>query len=183
MFYWPKTNGWKTVRSLFITRQKPELRTIAELRRYVERPIKLIAVDEVEFNELLAKAYERDSSHTHQMVQDLDEISDFSSIADAISPTDDLLDQEDDAPVIRLINALLAEAIQKNASSTYRNISPTGFFISHCGGFEKLRDWRRHVQHAGVRIKVWQQTCRKTNPSGRTNVVADRGRELDVRVL
>ena len=168
-------------------KQKPELRTIAELRRYVERPIKLIAVDEVEFNELLAKAYERDSSHTHQMVQDLDEISDFSSIADAISPTDDLLDQEDDAPVIRLINALLAEAIQKNASDVHIETFPNSvvFRFRIDGVLREIERLRRHVSAMLVsRIKVMAKLdiAEKRIPQdGRTSLRIG-GRELDVRV-
>ena len=33
--------------------------------------------------------------------------------------SDDLLEQEDDAPIIRLINALLTEAVKENASDIH----------------------------------------------------------------
>src|SRR5690606_13673157 len=39
--------------------------------------------------------------------------------ADALPETSDLLEQEDDAPIIRLINALLQEAIRENASDIH----------------------------------------------------------------
>ena len=168
-------------------KQKPELRTIAELRRFVDRPIKLVPVDELEFNELLAKAYEHDSSQTLQIVQDLDEVSDFSSIADAIAPTEDLLDQEDDAPVIRLINALLAEAIQKNASDVHIETFPNSvvFRFRIDGVLREIERLGRRVAPMLVsRIKVMARLdiAEKRIPQdGRTSLRIG-GRELDVRV-
>jgi general secretion pathway protein E len=44
---------------------------------------------------------------------------DLASLADSTAIVDDLLDQSDDAPVVRLINALLSEAIKENASDIH----------------------------------------------------------------
>lgn len=41
------------------------------------------------------------------------------ALADQVPETEDLMEQEDDAPIIRLINAILGEAIRENASDIH----------------------------------------------------------------
>ena len=53
------------------------------------------------------------------MVEGLGNDLDLASLADQIQETEDLLEQEDDAPIIRLINAILGEAIAENASDIH----------------------------------------------------------------
>src|SRR5690606_33606947 len=53
------------------------------------------------------------------MAVDFDERADLSAIADALPEPEDLLESEDDAPIIRLINALLTEAVQQGASDIH----------------------------------------------------------------
>ncbi len=102
-----------------VHRVKPSLTTLAELKRYARKPLKLRAVGEDEFEQLLASTYARDSSEARQMVEDLGDEMDLASLAESLPTTEDLLEQEDDAPIIRLINALLAEAIREGASDIH----------------------------------------------------------------
>jgi type II secretory ATPase GspE/PulE/Tfp pilus assembly ATPase PilB-like protein len=44
---------------------------------------------------------------------------DLAALAEQVPETEDLLEQEDDAPIIRLINAILGEAIKENASDIH----------------------------------------------------------------
>jgi general secretion pathway protein E len=44
---------------------------------------------------------------------------DLYTLAEELPDTDDLLDSEDDAPIIRLINAMLTEAIKEKASDIH----------------------------------------------------------------
>ena len=53
------------------------------------------------------------------MVEDMGDEMDLASLADALPTTEDLLDQQDDAPIVRLINALLSEAIRESASDVH----------------------------------------------------------------
>ncbi len=99
--------------------QMPALRTLAEARRYLARPFKLRLVEQAVFDEMLAQAYARDSSEARQMVEDLGDEMDLASLADSVPRTEDLMEQEDDAPIIRLINAVLAEAIREGASDVH----------------------------------------------------------------
>jgi general secretion pathway protein E len=104
-----------------LVRHRPDvsLASLAELRRYLGRPFVLEAVPEERFNGLLTDAYENESSQTMQMMGDLGEDTDLFSIAEQLQEPEDLLDSEDDAPIIRLINALLTEAVKENASDIH----------------------------------------------------------------
>ncbi len=92
---------------------------LAELRRFLGRPLVLEQVNDDLFDSMLAAAYEHDSSQAMQMMEDLGEDTDLFSIAQQLPETEDLLESEDDAPIIRLINALLTEAVKENASDIH----------------------------------------------------------------
>jgi general secretion pathway protein E len=98
---------------------QPSLTTLAEVRRIAKRELAVRMVGEEEFENLLTAAYSRDSSEARQMVEDLGDEMDLASLANSVPETEDLLEQEDDAPIIRLINALLAEAIREGASDVH----------------------------------------------------------------
>ena len=90
---------------------------IAEVRRYMRVPLKLERVPEAEFDTLLRLAYEG-GSYTMQAVEGLDETTDLAHLAQDL-PEQDLLDSDDDAPIIRLINAVLTQAVRENASDIH----------------------------------------------------------------
>jgi general secretion pathway protein E len=90
---------------------------IAEVRRYMRVPLKLERVPEAEFDNLLRLAYEG-GSYTMQAVEGLDETTDLAHLAQDL-PEQDLLDSDDDAPIIRLINAVLTQAVRENASDIH----------------------------------------------------------------
>ncbi len=71
------------------------------------------------FEHQLTRTYQSDSSETLQMVQGIGDQMDLASLADSVSETEDLLDQQDDAPIIRLINGLLQEAIREGVSDIH----------------------------------------------------------------
>ncbi|WJW75178.1 type II secretion system ATPase GspE [Thiohalobacter sp. IOR34] len=100
-------------------RQDATPAAIAELRRVLGRPLALEPVDAEQFEALLAVAYEQDSGQAMQMMEDLGEDTDLLHVAEALPEPEDLLESEDDAPIIRLINALLTEAIKENASDIH----------------------------------------------------------------
>jgi general secretion pathway protein E len=91
---------------------------IAEVRRYMRVPLKLERVPDVEFDNLLRLAYEG-GSYTMQAVEGLDEATDLAHLAQDLPEHADLLDSDDDAPIIRLINAVLTQAVRENASDIH----------------------------------------------------------------
>jgi general secretion pathway protein E len=95
------------------------LMAIQETQRIVEAVLPLSAVNEADFAEAVNRAYQTDSDETMQMVEGLGDSMDLSSLADSVPETTDLLDQVDDAPIIRLINAILTEAVREEASDIH----------------------------------------------------------------
>jgi len=92
---------------------------LAELRRFMGIPLRLRAVGDAEFDRLLATAYEHGSDQAMQVAEGIDGDTDLSRVAQQLAEPEDLLESEDDAPIIRLINALLTEAIKENASDVH----------------------------------------------------------------
>lgn len=98
---------------------QPSREIFAELRRYFNKPLELEAVSDEVFNAHLVRAYETDSTTAMQMVEDLGESLDLSDLMHQLPKAEDLLEKQDDAPIIRLLNALLSEAIKEGASDLH----------------------------------------------------------------
>jgi general secretion pathway protein E len=94
-------------------------RILAELRRGLGVPLKLEPLTPEAFERLLQQSYENRSGQTMQAMEDIGDDLDLSRIAESMPEPADLLESEDDAPIIRLINALLTEAIKENASDIH----------------------------------------------------------------
>ncbi len=54
-----------------------------------------------------------------QMLEGLDDNTDLAHLAEDIPESSDLLESDDEAPIIRLINALLTQAVKENASDIH----------------------------------------------------------------
>ncbi len=98
---------------------QPGIEVLAELRRCLGQAFHLQAVSESEFQRRLTQAYQRDNNAAVQMAEDISADVDLSRLADEIPDAGDLMDAEDDAPIIRLINAILSQAIRDQASDIH----------------------------------------------------------------
>lgn len=94
-------------------------RTFCELNRVTQGELRFEQVSPEYFEESLSLSYQNNSEEAMQMVEGLGDDMDLASLADSVSETEDLLEQEDDAPIIRLINAILTEAVKNNASDIH----------------------------------------------------------------
>ncbi|MHB1950558.1 MAG: type II secretion system ATPase GspE [Acidiferrobacteraceae bacterium] len=92
---------------------------LAELQRSLGRPVRLRALEDADFAAALDRAYERNMSHAMQIVGDIDENLDLAELTQHLPKTADLLESEDDAPIVRLINALLTQAVREGASDIH----------------------------------------------------------------
>jgi general secretion pathway protein E len=101
-----------------VCRENASPSALAEVRRYLRRPVRLERVPEQQFDLLLRRAYEA-GSDAMQAVEGLDETTDLAHLAQELPEQADLLDSEDDAPIIRLINAVLTQAVKENASDIH----------------------------------------------------------------
>lgn len=96
-----------------------KLSVLVELRRALDRPFVTESVSNDVFKARLSKAYQKGNNEAVQVAEDMGSDIDLSRLADEIPDTADLMDAEDDAPVIRLINAVLSQAVREKASDIH----------------------------------------------------------------
>ncbi|MFL3655523.1 MAG: type II secretion system protein GspE, partial [Halioglobus sp.] len=98
---------------------QPAVLVLSELRRILGGSFALKDVSESDFKRRLTLAYQRNNNEAVQMAEDIGADVDLSRLADAIPDSSDLMDTEDDAPIIRLINAILSQAVREKASDIH----------------------------------------------------------------
>ena len=92
---------------------------VAEARRLVGAPFKLIAVDAADFDNNLSRLYDNSGDTAMVELQDMGDDLDLDQVAESLGESQDLLESDDDAPIIRLINAILKQAIKEGASDIH----------------------------------------------------------------
>ncbi len=93
--------------------------SIAEARRILGRPVQTETVAADQFDRLLAQAYSRAGRSAEQLAVDLGQNVDLAQLAQELPQVTDLLEAEDDAPIIRLLNAILTQALRDGASDIH----------------------------------------------------------------
>ncbi|QDP72796.1 type II secretion system protein GspE [Legionella israelensis] len=100
------------------------VQALSEVKRLLQCHLELEQVDQHAFQQHLAQVYQSKSNVLDAAIG-MEEDIDLSLLADQLPTSEDLLDTQDDAPVIRLINALFTQAIKQKASDihieTYEN--------------------------------------------------------------
>nr|WP_105253596.1 type II secretion system ATPase GspE [Pseudoalteromonas sp. T1lg75] len=96
-----------------------DAQVMLEVRRFAGRGFVVEKLAEDKFELLLEASYQRDSSETQQIMEDIGNEADLFSLAEELPQTEDLLAGDDDAPIIKLINAMLGEAIKEGASDIH----------------------------------------------------------------
>jgi general secretion pathway protein E len=92
---------------------------LLELQRVAARPLSVTLLEQAEFTARLQRVYEDTQARAEQTMADLGDELDLEQLAAALNEPTDLLEAADDAPIIRLLNALFAEAIRENASDIH----------------------------------------------------------------
>src|SRR6266404_6214856 len=160
---------------------------LAEVRRFIGVPLKLARVSVESFDSMLRVAYEAGSGAAMQMLEGLDDNTDLAHLAEDIPESSDLLESDDEAPIIRLINALLTQAVKENASDIhiepYENRLVIRFRVD--GVLREVLQTKRAVAPLVVsRIKVMSKLDiaeRRLPQDGRISLRIA-GRAVDVRV-
>ncbi len=161
--------------------------SLAEVRRFAGVPLKLSRVSTEVFDALLQSSYEQGSHKAMQMVDGLNEDIDLDQVAQELQEPSDLLDSDDDAPIIRFINAVLTEAVKDNASDVhiepYENRLGVRFRVD--GVLREVLQTRRALAPLVVsRIKVMSKLdiAEKRLPQDGRISLRIAGRAVDVRV-
>ncbi|MHA6494467.1 type II secretion system ATPase GspE [Pseudomonas borbori] len=167
-------------------RPQVELVALAEAQRFVGRQLPLRMLPIEAFEQALARAYQHESG-AMQLAEGLGGSLDLAALAEQVPETEDLLEQEDDAPIIRLINAILGEAIKEDASDihleTFEKRLVVRFRVD--GVLREVLEPKRELAALLVsRIKVMARLdiAEKRIPQdGRISLKVG-GREVDIRV-
>jgi general secretion pathway protein E len=160
---------------------------LAEVRRYLRTKLKLERVDEPSFDALLRSAYEGGNAATMEATEGLEEATDLAHLAQELPEQADLLESDDDAPIIRLINAVLTQAVKENASDIhvepFENRLVVRFRVD--GVLREVLQSKRAVAPLVVsRIKVMSKLdiAEKRLPQDGRISLRIAGRAVDVRV-
>ena len=157
---------------------------LAEVQRLAGGSVGFEEIDAAAFDAALAQTY-RDTASDASEAAAAD--GDLAALADSAALVDDLLDQGDDAPVVRLINALLLEAIKENASDIHIETQERRLVVRFRvdGVLREMLEPRRALAPLLVsRIKVMARLdiAEKRLPQdGRVSLRVG-GHEVDVRI-
>jgi general secretion pathway protein E len=168
-------------------RPYPQASTLAEVRRMAGKPLKEVLLTPEEFDHCLQLAYTREPSDAETIVEDMGESVDLAKLTEQLPEVADLLETENDAPIIRLINALLTQAVREGASDVHLEIfeSRASVRFRVDGALRDVVEPRRGLHPAMVsRIKVMASLdiAEKRLPQDGRIALRIAGRAIDVRV-
>ncbi len=168
-------------------REGAEPATLAEVRRILKCPLQAQILAPEEFERALTQAYARGENQAATLVGDMEQGMDLWQLAQDIPEVADLLESEDDAPIIRLINALLTQALRENASDIHIEPFETRSVVRFRmdGTLRDVIEPKRALHAAVVsRIKVMAQLdiAEKRLPQDGRITLRLAGRPVDVRV-
>ena len=165
----------------------PQASTLAEVRRMAGKPLREVLLTPEEFEHCLTLAYTREPSAAENIVEDMGESVDLAKLTEQLPEVADLLETENDAPIIRLINALLTQAVREGASDVHLEIFESRALVRFRvdGGLRDVVEPRRGLHPAMVsRIKVMASLdiAEKRLPQDGRIALRIAGRPIDVRV-
>lgn len=171
----------------FSTVDTPSIFLLSELQRVFPGCVSWRQVSSAEFIQLFATHYETGTGKANEAAEHLEGFVDCARLEDLIPESEDLLAQQDEAPVIRLINALLWEAIREQASDvhieTYERLVVVRFRVD--GVLRKVLEPNRAVaQLLASRIKVMAKLdiAEKRVPQDGRISIRIGSRDVDIRV-
>lgn len=95
------------------------LGALDDLRLLLGEPIEVVAVPSRVVVSSINYVYERATAGAEQAISDLAEGESLSALAEELAEPEDLLDASDEAPMIRLVNSILFQAVQQRASDIH----------------------------------------------------------------
>ena len=168
-------------------REGARAKAVIEARRAVGAVSGLKPLTRSEFDSMLSTVYAAKGIEADYEESGLDDREDLESLVEGIPQTADLLDAEDDAPIIKLINGLIFEAVKRRASDVHIESYEDKLSIRYrVDGVlqDVLSPSRRLAPLLVSRIKVMARLdiAEKRMPQDGRISLALGGRSIDVRV-
>ena len=92
---------------------------VEEVSRITNADFPIERVSSEIFDELVSAYYSAGQNSSESVMADIKDFVDMESAAADLEGAGDLLDSENDAPIVRLLNAILAESLKENASDIH----------------------------------------------------------------
>jgi len=170
-----------------VHKQGAEIKAISEALRIAPKIPQIVCLSDADFDETLVRFYQQEGGQSLAMAQGIGDDMDLASLAEALPESEDLLEREGDAPIIRLINAIMSEAVKEEASDvhieTFERRLVVRFRVD--GILREVIEPRRALAPMLVsRIKVMAKLdiAEKRVPQDGRIVLRVSGQEVDVRV-
>ncbi|MGJ7550745.1 GspE/PulE family protein [Pseudomonas alloputida] len=178
----PADEGWR----LWL-RRDADSDQLQELLRVHGRPMALEYLEPAAFDERLGQLYEAGAGATEALIEGIGEQVDLDSLMSEMPRIEDLLESDDEAPVIRLINGLFGQALRLRASDIHIETFEQSLVVRlRVDGYlrEVLRPPRALSAMLVSRIKVMARLdiAEKRQPQDGRITLRAAGREVDVRV-
>jgi general secretion pathway protein E len=103
-----------------VLRKGARLELLAEVRRRAAGPVRLKeTLDAASFEALLGEAYSGNDGQAAELADDLGQDIDLTKLMHEMPIVEDLLESQDEAPIIRLINTLFTQAVHERVSDIH----------------------------------------------------------------
>jgi general secretion pathway protein E len=171
---------------LWVTEKTPPT-AIAEVRRSLARDLELELVPDTRFDEAMRAVYVDGSDQAASVVGAVESEIDLDRLMQDIPEVEDLLDARDDAPIVRMLNAMLSQAVREGASDIHVEPFETYSVVRYRidGTLRDVVRPRRGLHAALVsRIKIManMDIAEKRLPQDGRIMLRLGGRPIDVRV-
>ena len=102
-----------------LTSEDVKLNKLSQLEAKFKKPLVIKSLSGTDFFKHISSFYSENSDKSEDIADGLGDQINLEQLASDLPKTEDLLDDSTEAPVIRLINAVLSEAIKSNASDIH----------------------------------------------------------------
>ena len=110
--------GLEEGKPVLYCKERPPVSVLLEVRRLSQVNFTVSVVESDKYDDLFTDTYQHDNSEAQQIASDMgDDVEDL-SLADDLNKAD-LLDNSENSPMVRFINAMLAQAVKEEASDIH----------------------------------------------------------------
>ncbi|MDT8449324.1 MAG: type II secretion system ATPase GspE [Wenzhouxiangellaceae bacterium] len=106
-------------RHRIVARRPADLEALREVRRNLAGTCVIEKLEPDAYGELIARLYQSGDAPAREAAEGLDAEPDLEHLAEQMPEPAELLEADDDAPIIRLINGVLAQALRDQASDIH----------------------------------------------------------------
>jgi general secretion pathway protein E len=163
-----------------------DLHPLDDVSLLLQAPVAPILSTESEILNALNRLYESSSQTAAQVIEDLD-AEEMGRLAHDLESTQDILDQDSEAPIIRLVNSILSQAVRDRASDIHLEPFERSLKVRYRidGVLHEVLSPPKRLQSAITsRLKIMADLNiaeRRLPQDGRITIRV-RNREIDIRV-